>query len=88
MALSGPREVGQVGCPMVAAGHKNSKMEGLVQTHLDRSRGLLLWVGPRSSSLGPVGHSTSPHDCSTEGKEGEAGLGQKEAREGQRSERA
>lgn len=78
-APSGPTEAGQAGSPMAAAGRMSSKMEGQGQTHLDRSRALLLWVDLRSSSLGPSGHSTSPHGCSKEGKEGEAGLGQKEA---------
>lgn len=75
----GPREAGQAGFPMAAAGHTSSKMEGLGQTHLDRSRGLLLWVDLRSSSLDPSGRSTSPHGCSREDREGGAGLDQKEA---------
>lgn len=87
-APSGPMGAGQAGSPMVAAAHMSSKMEGLVQIHLDRSRGLLLWVDLHSSSLGPSDHSTSPHGCSREGKEGEADLDQKEAEEGQKSERA
>lgn len=87
-APSGPMGAGQAGSPMVAAAHMSSKMEGLVQIHLDHSRGLLLWVDLHSSSLGPSDHSTSPHGCSREGKEGEADLDQKEAEEGQKSERA
>lgn len=84
---SGPTEAGQAGCPMAAAGHMSSMMGGLGLTHLDRSKGLLLWVVRHSSSLGPSGHSTCPHGCSREGKEGGAGLGQKEAKEGPKSKR-
>lgn len=87
-ALSGPREAVQAGSPMAAAGHMSSKTEGLGQTHLDHSRGLLLWVDLHSSSLGPSGHSTFLHDCSMEGKEAGAGLGQREAGGGQNSEKA
>ena len=81
-APSGPKGAGRAGSPMVAAGRMSSRMGGLVQTHLDRSRGLLLWVDLRSSSLAPSGHSTSPHGCSRAGKEVEAGLGQKVAGKG------
>lgn len=86
-APSGPMGAGLAGYPMVAAGHTSSKTEGLVQIHLDHSRGLLLWVDLHSSSLGPSGHSTVPHGCSKEGKEEVADLDQKEAKEGKRDER-
>ncbi|TNN61732.1 Retinal rod rhodopsin-sensitive cGMP 3',5'-cyclic phosphodiesterase subunit delta [Liparis tanakae] len=82
-APSGPMEAGQVGSPMAAAGRMSSKMEGLGQIHQDRSRDLLLWVALHSNFPGPSAHSTSPHGCSKEGMEGEAGLDQREAREGQ-----
>lgn len=85
-APSGPMGAGQAGSPMVAAGHMSSKMEGLGQNHLDRSKGLLLWVDLHSSSLGPSDHSTSLHGCSREDKEGGAGLDRKEAAGGQKSE--
>lgn len=85
-APSGPREAGQAGSPMAAAGHMSSKKGGLGQTHLDHSRGLLLWADLRSSSLGPSDRSTSLHGCSREDREEEADLGQKEARERQKSE--
>jgi len=82
-APSGPMEAGRVGSPMAAAGRTSSKMEGLGQIHQDRSRDLLLWVDLHSNFPGPSAHSTSPHGCSKEGREGEAGLDQREAREGQ-----
>lgn len=82
---SGPMEAAPAGSPMVAAGHKSSKMEGLGQIHRDHSRDLLPLVDLRSSSLDPSVHSTFLHDCSRVGKEGEAGLGQKEAEKGQKS---
>lgn len=81
-APSDPREAGQAGSPKVAAGHMSSKMGGLVQIHLDRSKGLLPWKDLRSSSPGLSARSTSPHGCSMGGKEGAAGSGQKEADEG------
>lgn len=64
---------------MVPAGHMNSRLEALDQSHLDHSRDLPPWVDLHSSFLALFAHSTSPHDCSMEDKEGEAGLDRREA---------
>lgn len=79
--LVGPMEADQSGFPRGAADQMNSKTGDLAQNLLAHSKGLHLSEDLHSSFLGLSAHSTFPHDCSTEDREGGAGSCQKEAGE-------